>query len=149
MKSQTNNHIAKNKKAFHNYNIHDKYEAGIALAGTEVKSIRHGKVSFKDSYATLRDGEVWLLGLHISPYSHGNINNHDPERDRKLLLHKREIRKLIGKVREAGFTLVPLDVHFKNGKAKVTLALATGKKQYDKRESIKKRDQERDARRKF
>jgi len=141
--------IAQNRKARHDYEILETQEAGIALRGTEVKSLREGRANLKDSYAAVRAGEVWLFALHISPYSHGNINNHDPERDRKLLLHRREIRRLIGKTKETGLTLVPLQLYFHHGKVKVELALAKGKKQYDKREAIAKRDAEREMKRVF
>ena len=139
--------VAVNRKARHNYDILDTYEAGIALLGTEVKSLRAGKINLKDGYARIKGGEVWLVGVHISPYSHGTYNNHDPERERKLLLHRWEIRRLIGKVEEAGLTLIPLKVYFKNGKAKVELALARGKKTYDKRHDIAKRDAQREINR--
>ena len=139
--------VASNRKAFHDYFIVEKFEAGIALKGTEVKSLRNGDANLQDSYATIKNGELWLTGLHISPFDKGNINNHDPRRERKLLLHKREILKLYGKTHEKGFTLIPLDIYFKNDRAKVTLALATGKKLYDKRETIAKREIERELRR--
>jgi SsrA-binding protein len=148
-KSEQKNQIAQNRKARHNYEILETYETGIALVGTEVKSLRDGRANFKDSYADVRNEEVWLHGMHISPYSHGNINNHDPERDRKLLLHSNEIRRLIGKTKETGLTLVPLQLYFKRGKVKVELGLAKGKKQYDKREAIAKRDVERETKRQF
>lgn len=141
--------IAQNRKARHNYDFLEKYETGIVLAGTEVKSLREGRVNFKDSYAALRNNEVWLYGMHISPYSHGNIYNHNPERDRKLLLHRNEIRRLIGKTKDTGLTLVPLQLYFKNGKVKVELALAKGKKQFDKREAIAKREADRETKRIF
>jgi SsrA-binding protein len=141
--------IATNRKARHEYSILNVYEAGIVLKGTEVKSLRRGKASLADSYANLKDGEVWLIGLHINPYEQGNINNHDPLRDRKLLLNRSEIRRLIGKVKEKGLTLIPLRLYFKNGKVKVELALAKGKKSYDKRETIAKRDFERDQERRI
>ncbi|MDZ7266409.1 MAG: SsrA-binding protein SmpB [candidate division KSB1 bacterium] len=136
--------IAQNRKARHDYEILATYEAGIVLQGTEVKSLREGRANLKDAYAAVRDDEVWLYGVHISPYSHGNLNNHDPERDRKLLLHRNEIRRLIGKTRETGLTLVPLQLYFKNGRVKVELALAKGRKQYDKRQAIAKRDSDRE-----
>jgi len=136
--------IATNRKARHEYHILETLEAGLVLTGTEVKSLRQGRANLKDSYATVRDGEVFLLNTHISPYDHGNINNHDPLRERKLLLHRREIRKLIGKVQEKGLTLIPLRLYFKRGKAKVELALAKGKKIYDKRADIAKRDARRE-----
>jgi SsrA-binding protein len=141
--------IAHNRKARHNYDILETYEAGLVLAGTEVKSLRDGRANFKDAYAAVRNEEVWLFGMHISPYSHGNINNHNPERDRKLLMHRNEIRRLIGKTKETGLTLVPLQLYFKNGKVKVELALAKGKKQYDKREAIAKREADRETKRIF
>ena len=135
--------IAQNKTARVNYSILDTYEAGIALTGTEVKSIREGRVNLKDSYAAVEDGEVWLYDMHVSPYSHGNRYNHDPLRPRKLLLHKREIKRLYGKSRERGLTLVPLSLYFKNGKVKVALGVGQGKKLYDRREEIKRRDDKR------
>jgi SsrA-binding protein len=141
--------ITLNRKARHEYTIIQTYEAGIVLQGTEVKSLRLGKANLVDSYANLKNGEVWLVSAHISVYEQGNINNHEPTRTRKLLLNKSEIRKLIGKVKEKGLTLIPLRLYFKNGKAKVELALAKGKKVYDKRESIAKRDLQRDQERRF
>jgi len=134
---------ATNKKAKHDYFIEDTIEAGIVLTGTEVKSIRQGKVNIKDSYANIENGEVFLYNMHISPYEQGNIYNVDPLRVRKLLLNKREIRKLIGLTTIKGYTLIPLSLYFKNGKVKVELAIAKGKKLYDKRETIAKRDAER------
>ena len=139
--------ITNNRKARHDYHIIDTFETGIALLGTEVKALRDGKANLKDSYATVKNEEVFLQGVHISPYSHGNINNHDPIRERKLLLHKKEIRKLIGKTQEKGLTLVPLKMYFKNGKVKVELAIARGKKLYDKRDVISKRESDRELRR--
>jgi len=141
--------ITVNRKARHEYSIIQAYEAGIVLQGTEVKSLRLGKANLVDSYANLKNGEVWLVGAHISVYEQGNINNHEPTRTRKLLLNKSEIRKLIGKVKEKGLTLIPLRLYFKNGKVKVELALAKGKKVYDKRESIAKKDLQRDQERRF
>ena len=141
--------ITVNRKARHEYSILQTYEAGIVLTGTEVKSLREGKANLVDSYASLDKGEVWLHSAHISEYRQGNINNHDPVRTRKLLLNKSEIRKLIGKVKEKGLTLIPLRLYFKKGKVKVELALAKGKKVYDKRASIAKRDFERDQERKI
>ena len=134
--------IAENRKARHDYNIHETYETGIVLTGTEVKSLRQGKANLKDAYAAItKTCEVYLYNLHISPYDHGNIFNHEPLRDRKLLMHKREIQKLIGKTKERGFTLVPLQLYFSHGLVKCKLALATGKKIYDKRrERAAKRD---------
>lgn len=139
--------ITNNRKARHDYHIIDTLEAGIVLQGTEVKSLRDGKANLKDSYANVRDEEVYLYNMHISPYTHGNINNHDPLRQRKLLLHKKEIKKLIGKTQEKGLTLVPLKLYFKNGKVKVELAIARGKKMYDKREAIAKRESDRELKR--
>ena len=139
--------ITVNRKARHEYSILQTFEAGIVLQGTEVKSLRQGKANLVDSYASLKDGEVWLIGAHISEYTQGNINNHIPTRDRKLLLNKSEIRRLIGKVKEKGLTLIPLRLFFKDGKVKVELALAKGKKVYDKRESIAKRDLQREQER--
>ena len=133
--------VATNRRARHEYEILETLEAGLVLRGTEVKSLRDGGVNFKDSYVTVRNGEPWLLGCHVSPYSHGTDANHDPERDRKLLLHKREITRLVGKISEKGLTVVPLKLYFNDkGRAKVELALAKGKKLHDKRETEKKRD---------
>lgn len=141
--------VAQNKKARHDYFIEDTFEAGIVLSGTEVKSIRQGKVNLKDSFARVRDGELYLINMHISPYEQGNRFNTDPTRTRKLLLHKREINRLIGQTKEQGYALVPLSLYFKNGFAKVELALAKGKKQYDKRESLKEKEAKRDVERAF
>jgi SsrA-binding protein len=141
--------IVSNRKALHDYFIFDRYEAGIVLKGTEVKSLRQGSANLQDGYAVIRNGELWLVGLHINPFEKGNINNHDPKRDRKLLLHKQEIRRVIGKLAEKGLTLVPLRMYFKKNIAKVELGLARGKKSYDKREAIAKRDVERQLRREF
>lgn len=141
--------VAQNKKARHDYEIEETYEAGLVLTGTEIKSIRRGKVNLRDSYARIKDGEVFLLNMHISPYEQGNRFNHDPLRTRKLLLHKREINKLIGLTKEKGYTLVPLKIYLKNGLAKVDLAVAKGKKLYDKREAMKKRDAQREIERAF
>jgi len=139
--------VAKNRKAYHDYFIQETYEAGLMLVGTEVKSLREGKANLKESYALIKDGEMFLLNCHISPYSHGNIENHDPLRTRKLLLHKKEISKLWGKTSQQGLTLVPLKIYFKNGKAKVEIGLAKGKRQYEKRESIKEREVKREIER--
>ncbi|MGH3880226.1 MAG: SsrA-binding protein SmpB [Actinophytocola sp.] len=136
--------IASNRKARHDYTILDTYEAGIALMGTEVKSLREGRASLVDSFATVDDGEVWLRNLHIPEYVLGTWTNHTPRRTRKLLLHKGEILRLIGKTKESGLSLVPLSMYFKDGKVKVELALAKGKKSYDKRQSLAKRDAERE-----
>jgi SsrA-binding protein len=141
-------HEIKNRSAFYEYFIDARYEAGMVLLGTEVKSIREGKVSFNDSYCIIHKGEVWLKSLHIAEYSHGTVNNHDPLRDRKLLLQKREIRKIEAKLKEKGYTLVPLRIFFnEKNLAKIELGLAKGKKMHDKRESIKKRDTERELKR--
>ncbi|MFN7972857.1 MAG: SsrA-binding protein SmpB [Acidobacteriota bacterium] len=137
--------VTSNRKAFHEYFILERFEAGLALTGTEVKSLRDGSVQLKDSYAEVRHGEAYLVGCHISPYKHGNRANHLAERDRKLLLHKREIRKLAASVSEKGLTLVPLSVYFKGPRAKIEVGIGRGKKFYDKRESIKKRDLMREA----
>ena len=132
--------IATNRRARHEYEILETVEAGLVLRGTEVKSLRDGAVNFKDSYATVRNDEGWLLGCHISPYRHGTDANHDPERDRKLLLHRRELMRLTGKIAERGLTLVPLRLYFKHGRAKVELGLARGKKLHDKRSAIRERE---------
>jgi SsrA-binding protein len=140
--------VAVNRKARHDYSILDTFEAGIVLTGTEVKSLRRGKVSLQDSYADVKNGEVWIYNLHISPYEHGNIYNHDPKRPRKLLLNKDEIAYLVGKVRERGLTLIPLSIYFnERGWAKVELGLAKGKKLYDKRRDIAERDERRELER--
>ncbi len=138
--------IATNRKAFFNYEILERAEAGVRLVGTEVKSIREGGLNFRDSFVEFRGGEMFLVGARIGPYSHGNIQNHDEGRDRKLLLHKREILKLGGKVRERGFTIVPLRAYFEKGRVKLEIGLARGKKAHDKRESIKRKDIERETR---
>jgi len=140
--------IATNKKAFHDYFVDETFEAGIALSGTEVKSLRENRTTLRDAFATVRRGEVWLHNVHIAPYSHGNRSNVQPDRTRKLLMHKKEIRYLIGKTKEKGFTLVPLKLYFSaNNLVKVELGLARGKKLYDKRESIADRDHKRDVER--
>jgi SsrA-binding protein len=136
--------IATNRKAFHNFSILETYEAGLVLKGTEVKSLREAQVNFKDCYATIDDGEAWLVGCHISPYHHGSDANHEPDRRRKLLLHKREIARLLGKVAERGLTLVPLRLYFREGRAKIELGLARGKKLHDKRASIRERESRRE-----
>ena len=141
--------IAANRKAFHDYFVLERFEAGIELAGTEVKSLRAGTVNMKDSYCTVKNGEIFIRSLHISPYEKGNIFNKDPLRIKKLLLHKVEIRKLGGKMSEKGYTIVPLQVYFKDGKAKVEIGLARGKKLYDKREDIAKKDLRRETEREF
>lgn len=141
--------IANNKKAFHDYFIEDTYETGIALAGTEVKSLRMGKCSIKESFIRVERGEVFIYGMHISPYEKGNIFNKDPLRVRKLLLHKKEILKIFGKMKEQGITVVPLQVYFSGSLVKIEIGLAKGKKLYDKRETIAKKDQKREAQREF
>ncbi len=141
--------IANNKKAYHDYFIEDTYEAGIALVGTEVKSLRMGQCSVKEAFIRIEKGEVYVYQMHINPYEKGNIFNKDPLRPRKLLLHKYEIDKLLGKIKEKGYTLVPLKVYFKNSLVKVEIGLARGKKLYDKRESIAKHDQQREMQREF
>ncbi len=141
--------IAKNKKAFHDYQIEDQFEAGIALTGTEIKSIRKGSVNLRDAYARIDRGEVFLLGMHISPFEQGNRFNVDPTRTRKLLMHRKEIDKLTGLIKTKGLTLIPLDIHLRNGFAKVQLGLARGKKLYDKRATAARRDAERMIQRKL
>jgi SsrA-binding protein len=141
--------VAQNKKAYHDYFVEDTFETGIVLQGTEIKSIRAGRINLKDSYARVQNGEVFLYGMHISPYEQGNRYNHDPLRERKLLLHRREINKLIGETKETGYALVPLKVYLKNGYAKVLLGLARGKKKYDKREDLKKKEAKREIERAF
>ena len=149
-KKESSRLIANNKKAFHDYFIDETYETGIVLVGTEVKSLRMGKCSIKESWVRVDDnGEVWIYGMNISPYEKGNIFNKDPLRVRKLLMHKAEINKLIGKTKEKGYTLVPIEVYFNHGKVKVKLGLARGKKLYDKRDDIAKKDQKREAERDF
>lgn len=141
--------IAQNKKAFHDYFIEDTFEAGIVLTGTEVKSIRQGKVNLKDSFAKVKDGEVLLINMHISPYEQGNRFNQDPLRTRKLLLKRREINRLLGQTKEQGYSLIPLRLYFKRGFAKLELALAKGKKLYDKRDALKEKAAKRDIERAF
>ena len=138
-----------NRKARHEYEVLDSFEAGIVLKGSEVKSLRLGNANLQDSYAYLKGGEVWLSGMHINTYEQANILNHDPTRERKLLLHKKEIRKLIGKTAEKGLTLIPLKVYFKTGRAKVELGVCRGKRSYDKRAAIAKRESELEMRRQF
>jgi SsrA-binding protein len=137
--------VANNKKAYHDYFIEEKYEAGLVLHGTEVKSLRMGKCSIKEAFIRIENGEVYAYGMHISPYEKGNIFNKDPLRPKKLLLHKQQIRKLIGSSAEKGYTLVPLQVYFRDGRAKIEIGLARGKKLYDKRQDIAKKDQRREA----
>jgi SsrA-binding protein len=138
--------IAENRKAFHDYHLLETFEAGIALMGTEVKAIREGRVNLRDSFARLENGEVFLFNVNISPYSHRGYAEHEPLRRRKLLLHRHEIRKLIGKTVEKGMTLVPTRLYFKNGRVKVAISLAKGKKEYDKRETVKRREADRETR---
>lgn len=137
--------VANNKKAYHDYFIEEKYEAGLVLHGTEVKSLRMGKCSIKEAFIRIENGEVYVYGMHISPYEKGNIFNKDPLRIKKLLLHKQQIRKLMGGSAEKGYTIVPLQVYFKDGRAKIEIGLAKGKKLYDKRQDIAKKDQRREA----
>lgn len=141
--------IAQNKKAYHDYFVEEKYEAGVELFGTEVKSIRAGKVNVKESYCDIKDGEVFVLGMHISPYEQGNVFNKDPLRPKKLLLHKREILKLFGLVAQKGYTLVPLQVYLKNSRVKIEIGLCRGKKLYDKRDDMARNDAKRDMERAF
>lgn len=136
---------ANNKKAYHDYFIEEKYEAGLVLHGTEVKSLRMGKCSIKEAFIRIENGEIFIYGMHISPYEKGNIFNKDPLRVKKLLLHKQQIRRLIGNISEKGYTIVPLQVYFKDGRAKIEIGLAKGKKLYDKRQDIAKKDQRREA----
>ena len=138
--------IAENRKARHDYHLLETFEAGIALAGTEVKAIREGRVNLRDSFGKVEGGEVYAMNIHISPYSHRGYADHEPLRRRKLLLHKQEVRKLVGKTTERGMTLVPLSLYFKNGRVKMAIGLAKGKKDYDRRETIKRRETERETR---
>lgn len=149
MKQEAMKLVANNKKAYHDYFIDEKYEAGLVLHGTEVKSLRLGKCSVKEAFVRIENSEVWIYGMHISPYEKGNIFNRDPLRPKKLLMHKDEIRKLTGKISEKGFTIVPLQVYFKDGRAKIEIGLARGKKLYDKRQDIAKKDQRREAEKDF
>lgn len=141
--------ISQNKKAYHDYFVEEKYEAGVELFGTEVKSIRAGKVNIKESYCDIKDGEIFAVGMHISPYEQGNVFNKDPLRPKKLLLHKREILKLFGLTAQKGYTLVPLQVYFKNSRVKVEIGLCRGKKLYDKRDDMARNDAKRDMERAF
>ena len=149
MKEQGRKVIAQNKRARHDYAVLEEFEAGVALVGTEVKSLRLGRASLTDAYATVDDGEVWLRGLHIPEYTHGSWTNHEPRRTRKLLLHRKEIERLIGKTREGGLTLVPMALYFRDGKVKLELALARGKRDYDKRQDLAKRDANREIAREY
>ena len=139
--------VARNKKAYHDYFVVESYEAGIELFGTEVKSVRQGKVNLKDAWCSIDDGEIYVQGMHISPYEFGNIFNRDPLRKRKLLMHKREINKLFGETKQQGYTLIPLSAYFKKGKLKIQVGLCKGKKNYDKREAIAAKDAKREAER--
>src|SRR4026207_2025559 len=145
-REQAQKNIAENRKAFHDYHILETFEAGVALLGTEVKAIREGRVNLRDSYARTDGGEVWMLNVHISPYSHRGYAEHAETRHRKLLLHRHEIRKLIGRTAEKGLTLVPLQMYFKNGRVKVLVGLARGKQAHDKRETIRRREVDRETR---
>ena len=149
MKKETMKLVANNKKAYHDYFVEEKIEAGLVLHGTEVKSLRLGKCSIKEAFIRIENGEMYIYGMHISPYEKGNIFNKDPLRIKKLLLHKSEIMKLTGKIKEKGFTIVPLQVYFKEGKAKIEIGLCRGKKLYDKRQDIAKKDQKREAEKEF
>ena len=149
MKQEAMKLVANNKKAYHDYFIDEKYEAGLVLHGTEVKSLRLGKCSVKEAFVRIENSEVWIYGMHISPYEKGNIFNRDPLRPKKLLMHKDEIRKLTGKISEKGFTIVPLQVYFMDGRAKIEIGIARGKKLYDKRQDIAKKDQRREAEKEF
>ena len=149
MSKETMNLVANNKKAYHDYFVDEKIEAGLVLHGTEVKSLRMGKCSIKESFIRIENGEMFVYGMHISPYEKGNIFNKDPLRVKKLLLHKSEINKLTGKIKEKGFTIVPLQVYFKDGKAKMEIGLCRGKKLYDKRQDIAKKDMKREAEKEF
>ena len=141
--------LAQNKKAYHDFFIEETFEAGIVLQGTEIKSIRKGKANLKDSFAKIERGEIYLYNMHVSPYEQGNRYNHDPLRTRKLLLHRKEINKLIGETKEVGYTIVPLKLYLKNGYCKVLIGLGKGKKQYDKRDDLKKKEAKRDIERAF
>jgi SsrA-binding protein len=141
--------VAQNRTARRDYDIQETYEAGLVLQGTEVKALREGRVNIKDGYARIRNGELFLEDVHISPYAYGNRLNHEPLRERKLLMRRREINRLIGKVHERGYTLIPLDIHFARGRAKVELALAKGKKLHDKRETLRRRDMEKELERAY
>ena len=144
MSTNSVKNIATNRKARHDYHIEDTYEAGLVLTGTEIKSIRAGRVNLRDGYATLKDGELWLMNAHIAPYNQGSYTNHEPRRPRKLLMHRREINRIAGRIKEKGFTLVPLRLYLKNNLAKVELGLARGKKQYDKRAALREKETRRE-----
>ena len=140
MEKNENRTVAQNKKAYHDYFVEETYEAGLELFGTEVKSVRQGKINLKDSWCSIDDGELWVKGMHISPYDHGNIFNRDPRRVRRLLVHKREIMRLLGKVKQDGYSLIPLSVYFKGSRVKVNVGLCKGKKLYDKRQAAAEKD---------
>ncbi len=139
--------VATNRKALYEYFIEDRFEAGIALTGTEIKSVRAGRVNLRDGFVLIRNGEAWLVNVHIAPYDFGNRENHEPRRERRLLLHKQEIRKMLGKVAERGWTVVPLNMHLVKGRAKVEVALVRGKRQYDRKDAVAERDADRELRR--
>ncbi len=139
--------VATNRKALYEYFIEDRFEAGIALTGTEIKSVRAGRVNLRDCFVLIRNGEAWLVNVHIAPYDFGNRENHEPRRERRLLLHKQEIRKMLGKVSERGWTVVPLNMHLVKGRAKVEVALVRGKRQYDRKDAVAERDADRELRR--
>ncbi len=139
--------VATNRKATHDYTIEDRYEAGLVLMGTEIKSIREGRVNIREGYVQERDGELWMINVHVAPYDQAGRHGHDPLRPRKLLLHRKEINRLLGSIRERGYTLIVLRIYLKNGRAKAEIALARGKRKYDKREAISKREAEREMRR--
>ena len=145
-REEAQKNIAENRKAFHDFHILETFEAGVALLGTEVKAIREGNVNLRDSFARVEDGEIWIYNVHINPYSHRGYADHDPKRKRKLLLHRQEIRKLIGRTVERGMTLVPTRMYFRNGHVKVAIGLAKGKQAHDKRETIKRREADRETR---
>jgi len=144
---QKQNTTLVNRKAFHDYEIIERLEAGVVLIGTEVKALREGRANFKDSYARVINGELWVVNMHISTYSHGGYSNHEPLRQRKLLLHKRELKRFISKIEERGLTIIPLKLYFKNGRAKIEIGLARGKRLHDKRKDIAQKDMQRDAQR--
>jgi len=147
LSAETVKTIATNRKARHDYFIEDTYEAGLVLTGTEIKSIRAGRVNLRDSFAIVKEGELWLMNVHIAPYEQGTYTNHDPRRPRKLLMHRREINRIAGKLQEKGFTLVPLRLYLKNNRAKVELGLARGKRQYDKRATLREKETRREIER--
>lgn len=147
MANETIKVVATNRKAYHDYFIEDRFEAGLVLTGTEIKSVRAGQVNLRDSFATIKDGELWLINAHIAVYERGTLFNHDPRRPRKLLMHRREINRLAGKIQEKGFTLIPLRMYLKNNRAKVELALARGQRHYDKRATLREKETRREVER--